>query len=586
MEDRIEIENQPIICSVKCSETEIEKFKENMKRKPKGMRKIILNYPTVYLYMIEERGKYDIYVGETTDIIRRSFEHFYISRKDKGCWEEVLKEHSADMIIMGHEHFNKSLTLDIEHRLILYMSAMENVRKVYNKRGNEQNEYYTSDERDDIFRLLWKELNKHNPYMFPVESLITDSSVYKASPFHRLSEEQYEYKMDILAKTEKAIESDKMGQLIFVAGEAGTGKTVFLSSLFYTMSMGDEDFRIRNMEAYLLVNHEEQINTYLEITKRLDIYDKDKENVCKPTHFINTHDKNHPADVILVDEAHLLLTRGKQSYRGENHLYDLLEMAKVVIAVFDRKQILRVEQMWEEKELERLEKTARLEGNYLILKHQFRIKADAKTIKWIRDFIDNQEVNKIPQDTKGYEIKIFDSPKALHEAIKRKAANEETALSRLIATFDWPYIDKKRPKNKQYWEVEIGDWSLPWNKQRPLTRKEKKKNKNLAWAEKKYTIDEVGSTFTIQGFDLNYAGVILGPSVKYRNGKIVFDPSLSKNKGAIQKKSLHDGTKKSFGEILLRNETNVLMTRGVSGLYIYACDDELRAALKAKSSDK
>ena len=31
---------------------------------------------------------------------------------------------------------------------------------------------------------------------------------------------------------------------------------------------------------------------------------------------------------------------------------------------------------------------------------------------------------------------------------------------------------------------------------------------------------------------------------------------------------------------LLRNELNVLLTRGVNGLYIYAVDEELREALK------
>ena len=33
---------------------------------------------------------------------------------------------------------------------------------------------------------------------------------------------------------------------------------------------------------------------------------------------------------------------------------------------------------------------------------------------------------------------------------------------------------------------------------------------------KPHTINEVGSTFSIQGFDLNYVGVIIGPSVVYR----------------------------------------------------------------------
>ena len=90
----------------------------------------------------------------------------------------------------------------------------------------------------------------------------------------------------------------------------------------------------------------------------------------------------------------------------------------------------------------------------------------------------------------------------------------------------------------------------------------------------------MGSTFTVQGFDLNYAGVIIGPSVKYRNGKIMFDISESKNKGAVQNRKLENGEMKNFGEDLLKNELNVLLTRGVNGLYIYAVDEELQEALK------
>jgi len=101
----------------------------------------------------------------------------------------------------------------------------------------------------------------------------------------------------------------------------------------------------------------------------------------------------------------------------------------------------------------------------------------------------------------------------------------------------------------------------------------------LSWAEQSQTIDEVGSTFTVQGFDLNYAGVIIGPSVKYRNGKVVFDRQASRNKKATQRRSLKDGSKEYFSDTLLKNELNVLLTRGVNGLYIYAVDEELQKAL-------
>lgn len=130
--------------------------------------------------------------------------------------------------------------------------------------------------------------------------------------------------------------------------------------------------------------------------------------------------------------------------------------------------------------------------------------------------------------------------------------------------------------------VESENWHKPWNYElkKELTPKQKRKIKGQAWAEQEHTIGEVGSTFTIQGFDLNYAGVILGESVKYRDGKIVYDPSKTSNSKVTMKKTLSDGSKQNFAEELLKHEVRVLMTRGVNGLYIYACNPKLREALK------
>lgn len=112
-----------------------------------------------------------------------------------------------------------------------------------------------------------------------------------------------------------------------------------------------------------------------------------------------------------------------------------------------------------------------------------------------------------------------------------------------------------------------------------FTTPQRKKGSDLSWAEQEQSIKKVGSTFTIQGFDLNYAAVIIGPSVTYRNGKIEFNPDKSFNKKATENRTLSDGNKAKFGEMLLRNELNVLLTRGVNGLYLFAVDEELQTAL-------
>ena len=52
------------------------------------------------------------------------------------------------------------------------------------------------------------------------------------------------------------------------------------------------------------------------------------------------------------------------------------------------------------------------------------------------------------------------------------------------------------------------------------------------------------------------------------------------NKGAVQNRKLETGEMINYGETLLKNELNVLLTRGVNGLYVYAVDEELQKALK------
>ena len=107
------------------------------------------------------------------------------------------------------------------------------------------------------------------------------------------------------------------------------------------------------------------------------------------------------------------------------------------------------------------------------------------------------------------------------------------------------------------------------------------------WAEQEHTINEVGSIFTVQGFDLAYAGLIIGPSVSYDpiEKKVKINPKLKCDDTMKGKITLPDGSKKDVGEFLGLNEFRVLMTRGSKGLYIYACDDELRKKIKDSIND-
>lgn len=650
----------------------------------------IFNYPTVYVVHSEKtnrdtsRREYTVYVGETNSIQNRTMQHLNADSKFRDDWREFqmnLKRDSRSVwqYVIGNKHFNKSLTLDVENRLMHYLLGSDAVKNLNNRRTNAQGDYYTQDEFDRIFSDIWLELHEQDPILFPAEQIIRDSALFKASPFHQLSNDQMEAEEMIMTSLSDVSESD-LSRLIFVQGAAGTGKTVLLSHLFYRISTemniggyvdeDDEDLlenevsqslnREACRKAYILVNHDQQVHVYNQIATKLGLQKKSGEVVLKPSQFINqfsekAHGRGIPdkplmrADVVLVDEAHLLLTQGDRGYSGKNMLHDLLRRAKVVIAVFDPKQILLTSQRWSEDELHKLfssefsdadkrydsdgmgmEKFKPLDmwgDRYLLshvrLKHQFRIAADEATIHWVDDFADGNGIGQIPvdkgeQDLKTgavtrdpFEIKVFDSPVELFKAIKKKAelktsGIEGHGLSRVVATYDWEYKGSKVNEDSPdgLWNVEMyrdarGSWHIgagpgmvrgydelapdekpdyfchPWNYE-IKTDDTDSFSSDAVWAESPHTINEVGSTFSIQGFDLNFVGVIIGPSVAYRDGKIIFDEKASHSKEAVKKR----GGKISYAQANLRNELNVLLKRGVHGLYLFAVDPGLQAALK------
>lgn len=640
----------------------------------------IFGFPTVYVISSKRarshrRGdEYVAYVGETNDITARTRQHMKADPSSRDDWralsERAEHDHSSVVqYVIGHPHFNKSLTLDVENRMMQYLLSVDAVTGLNNRRTNPQGDYYPRSELNSIFSKAWRALHVFDSELFPAEALIQDSALFKASPFHCLSKEQREAEEQILSAVAEACSmasgcDSEFGKLILVQGAAGTGKTVLISHLFYQL-MGDfEDYGLdvadkhgmnANLrpDAFLLINHEEQKHVYNEIACKLNLQKKFDQIVLKPTSFINQRTvwgpsqgkkKNwkgsHPkkkVDVALIDEAHLLLTQSNQAYLGDNMLLDVMRRAKVTVAVFDPEQILNSSQQWTTSDLNtilgdgqlssrsfqsvRLGDSLAFDRKTVELKHQFRIAANAQLIEWIDRLIDDGVVGKIPE-SKGYfreglfvgdpyDIRVFDSPVELFRAVSfaARGPEEERGLSRVLATYDWPYSSKRKNGSDPdgLWNVELhkdsgGVWRMglaegdtlgmddldspadsrrfchPWNYM--LSKQAGSKSiGRLAWAENPETLNEIGSTYTIQGFDLNIAGVIIGPSVKYRGGHIVFDAKSSQNSKAVQKR----GGEIDYSVQNLRNELNVLLKRGVHGLYLFAVDPELQKALKDAS---
>ena len=575
---------EPIVKEVDDSIEDLLSLRDGLSREDST---VLFVSPTVYIHNWKHNEYlYDAYVGEANDVLSRTQQHF---QNDEGWHRDFKKCHEEKkLFVIGHPHFNKSLTLDVENRLIQYMSCMNSIHRLRNGRGNPQRKYYPCEEFEEIFSLIWGKLHEANDKLFASEQVIRDSALFKCSPLHHLSEEQLDAKREILAIINKASKRKKTGNLVFVEGEAGTGKSVLMSSLFYDLvaprwndsekeQLSKEDFKQKLYKCRFIINHNEQLANFNSIFRRLGLSDKD-DVVTKAFAFIH---KKEVVDVAFVDEAHLLCTQGNQGYSGEDQLEDIMKLAKTTVIIFDENQILTREQYIENATLIKRRNKAAEKGLYYQLKTQFRIQASENTKKWIDEFTKKKELLPIPSD-KTYDLKIFEDVGDLYEAIKAKAGSEGGRLSRILASYDWAYNNTAN-RQKQDYEVQIDAWHLPWNYEisRKFTKDEKKKLRDLAWAEQPHTIGEVGSTFTIQGFDLTYAGVILGPSISWDkvNKKIVIKGHESKNGKVTSRRTLKNGDSVDVSDYLVQHELRVLMTRGVKGMYIYAVDENLRKEL-------
>ncbi|TCI34147.1 DUF2075 domain-containing protein [Exiguobacterium sp. SH4S7] len=516
-----------------------------------------LNYPVIYIL----NGQKEAYIGETVHFQKRMKQHLKLKQAERKNVDQIN--------LVKHETFNRSATFHLETKLINYFLgdekyALQNKSKIA---SDFTHNYHNKSFYDDqLFPELWSALHEKGLVRNELHA-IENKDIFKLSPFKELSLEQMELKERVLefceTRIDKAKPEDMYADLYVIEGEAGVGKSVVLSSIFNTIQArtNEAGSKLHQTENYLVVNHEEMLKTYKGIAKQVKHLKAG--HFAKPTPLLNKL-KDKKVDIILVDEAHLLLTKSDayNNFRADNHLEELMKVAKVVIVIFDQHQVLKLKSKWNQGLLAAFKQKAKHAETYQ-LTNQFRMQASEEVIEWINAFKDKR-IQAFPESN-DYELRVFDTLEQMHQLIVQR--DKEHGLSRVVSTFD--YLHKKDGETYYVYESN-GAYKMPWNTTGGKT----------TWAEKSETIAEAGSIYTIQGFDLNYVGVVLGPSVTYDHTEecLVIDTNLYKDTGAYAGIDGIDNVELAKEQIVL-NSINILMKRGVQGLYLYASDEALRQKL-------
>ena len=197
------------------------------------------------------------------------------------------------------------------------------------------------------------------------------------------------------------------------------------------------------------------------------------------------------------------------------------------------------------------------------LTSQLRVEGGADYVTYIRRILGEDPPER--QSFPSYDFRLFTHFGEMTRELT--ARQEETGLARLVAGYAWEWRSKN---DKSLYDIELDGVRLKWN------------TTVVDWVNSPEAVREVGSIHTIQGYDLNYAGVIIGRDLRWdiKHQRLIFDRSQYFDRKGMENNPLLGIT--YTDEDLLRFVTNiysVLLTRGIKGTYVYVCDPPLRERL-------
>jgi uncharacterized protein len=166
----------------------------------------------------------------------------------------------------------------------------------------------------------------------------------------------------------------------------------------------------------------------------------------------------------------------------------------------------------------------------------------------------------------NYDFQVFSSPNELRDAIFEK--NKINNKARLVAGYCWDWKSKNDPSQDDIVIPEFG-FSMQWNLA----------TDGSLWILRPDSVKEVGCIHTCQGLEVDYVGVIIGPDLIVRDGKVLTDPSKRSRMDASIKgyrQVLESDSEKGREQIrsIIKNTYRTLMTRGMKGCYVYCVDKE------------
>lgn len=349
-------------------------------------------------------------------------------------------------------------------------------------------------------------------------------------------------------------------QVVIIKGGPGTGKSVVAINLLVELSKLGLVGKYVSKNAAPRAVYKAKLTGTLRQTEISNLF-------AGSGSFVDT--ESNTFDVLIVDEAHRLNEKsGLYSNLGENQIKELIAGAKCTVFFVDDDQIVTLKDIGQSGELRRWATSLGASVSDFELSSQFRCNGSDGYIAWLDHSLGIRETAHAKFDGIDFDFRLMDSPNELHALIAEK--NLSSNKARVVAGYCWDWVSKRRPEEFDIQIAEHG-YSKRWNLDRD----------GSLWIMAPTSIDEVGCIHTCQGLELDYVGVIIGPDLLARSGRLVSAPE---NRSRMDKsirgykalmRSDPAGTA-ALTDQIIRNTYKTLMTRGLKGCFVYCTDAETR----------
>jgi DUF2075 family protein len=533
----------------------------------------------------------DVYVGESLNAASRMRQHL----------DSDEKKHLATIRVIVDDRFNKSVCLDLESYLIRLLAGDGSYRVLNRNDGIVEANYFDREQYQERFREVFDELRRDGIFSRTIPE-IENSDLFKLSPFKALTQDQAAAVEDILEGMFEDLKSGH-GSTITIQGDPGTGKTVVAIYLLKLLADIERATDVEDLDSDTLFS-EFFAPGYRELLASARIglvvpQQSLRESIKKvfrktpglrPEMVMTAFDvgqSDETFDLLVVDEAHRLNQRANQPSGALNKKFRQITeslfgsddasktqldwikaKSKHQIFLLDSAQSVRPADVPKTLLDSLVSESQSLHRHYPLIS-QMRVRAESDYVGYIRRLFgavrDLDSAPPSPETFEGYDFRLFDSLQVMQDEIRLRDA--EFGLARMVAGYAWEW---KTKNDKTAYDIEIDGLQLRWNKTQ------------TDWIASKGSLEDVGSIHTVQGYDLNYAGVIIGPDLRY---------DAEAGRMFIERASYFDAAGKQNNKVLGKSYTDddllgfianiyaVLLTRGIRGTYVYVCDRALREYL-------